>query len=156
VFAVARRRTSADVENPAWQIDSGFAKVLGRGRYERQNSRSVPRVERLRHLGLPFLEVGRRWGLARLPSRPHLLSRNVVLAETVPLTPGSQPSQGHRIQCAWNGRALALASFCSSARPARACGIEPFAAAVRPSSREVDRSRCQDDRANNHEDNNCQ
>jgi hypothetical protein len=32
-----REISSADVANPARQIDSAIAKVLGRGRYERQN-----------------------------------------------------------------------------------------------------------------------
>src|ERR1700720_2723807 len=103
----------------------------------------MTRVERLWKLRLAFLEIGCGGRFARPAAGSHLASRNVVLAETVAFTPRSQPSQGHRIQCAWNGRALALASFCSSARPARACGIEPFAAAVRPSSRGEDRSRCQ-------------
>jgi hypothetical protein len=115
----------------------------------------MTRVERLWRLRLAFCELVCNWGVARPAAGSHLASRNVVLAETVAFTPRSQPSQGHRIQCPWNGRALTLLSFCSSARPARGCGIEPFAGAVRPSSREVNRSRRQDDRANNHEDNNC-
>jgi hypothetical protein len=115
----------------------------------------MTRVERLWKLRLAFLEIGCGGRFARPAAGSHLASRNVVLAETVAFTPRSQPSQGHRIQCAWNGRALALASFCSGAHSGFGCGIEPFAATVSPSSREVNRSRCQDDRANNHEDNNC-
>ena len=105
---------------------------------------------------LAFSELVCNWGVTRPAAGSQLLSRNVVLAEPVAFTPRSQPSQGHRIQCAWNGRALTVSSFCSSARRARGCGTEPFAAAARPSSREVNRSRRQDDRASNHEDNNCQ
>ena len=116
----------------------------------------MTRVERLWKLRLAFCELVCNWGVARPTACFHLPSCNVVLAETVAFTPGSQPSQGHRIQCPWNGRALTLASFCSGAHHGFGCGIEPFAATVSPSSREVNRSRRQDDRANNHEDNKCQ
>jgi len=54
------------------------------------------------HPDLPVLVTALTEAEAEAATDVIAQARNVVLAETVTFTPRSQPSQGHRIQCAWN------------------------------------------------------
>ena len=112
-------------------------------------SRRMTRVERLWKLRLAFSELVCNRIFTRPAAGSHLLSRNVVLAGTVAFTPGSQLSQGHRIQCVWNGRSShPFSRFCSGTRHARGrgdravcCGGSPIASAPQNGSRRRGRSR---------------
>ena len=114
----------------------------------------MTRVERLWKFRLAFSELVCNRIFTRPAAGCHLLSRNVVLAGTVAFTPGSQLSRV--IGSSASGMGVLAPSRASAAARVTPAGAGLSRCAVRPSSREVNRNRRQDDRANNHEDNKCQ